>query len=188
MSCGTGALLCELDTRLCRWLSVTLLGSKNLLNCRSDLSGRGNPGPPKGQVFSVTFCRPTVSIHWGHVPSWRLLGFLKPPHLRTIMGSPSFEVPNTLRLFWLLSESTMFFTSLVEVLLFSQSTAPLAVPSMSACPGYQREKGLRDISHEVGECLSKLGTAFDLCLCDGNSVGNKMWRDVEIQTSCLVLS
>lgn len=140
MSCGTGALLCELDTRLCRWLSVTLLGSKNLLNCRSDLSGRGNPGPPKGQVFSVTFCRPTVSIHWGHVPSWRLLGFLKPPHLRTIMGSPSFEVPNTLRLFWLLSESTMFFTSLVEVLLFSQSTAPLVVPSMSACPGYQRGK------------------------------------------------
>lgn len=39
------------------------------------------------QLASLCKCR--------HLPPWRLLGFMKPLHLRTIMGSPSFEVPNT---------------------------------------------------------------------------------------------
>lgn len=186
MNCGTGALLCELDTRICKWPSVTLLGSKNLLDCRSDLSGRGNPGPPKGQVFSVTFCRPTVSgdtcllgdywVLWSH-PIWGLswdhqvLKCLTHWYCFGCWVNQPCSWPHLLR--WccsLRAQLHWWFPACLLVL------------------GTRGEKGLRDISHEVGECLSKLGTAFDLCLCHGNSVGNKMWRDVEIQTSCLVLS
>lgn len=187
MSCGTGVLLCELDAHICKWPSVTLLGSKNLLDCRSDLSGRGNPGPPKRQASLLHSVDQLCLL--GTLASLEITGFYEAIHLRTIMGSPSFEVPSTLRLFccWV-NQPCSLPHLLLRCCCSLRAQLHWWFPACLLVLGTRGEGGLGDISHEVGECLSKLGTAFGLCLCDGNSVGNEMWRDMEIQTSCLILS
>lgn len=189
MSCGTGVLLCELDAHVCKWPSVTLLGSKTCWTVGLIWVEGAVQGLPSVRSSLLD----SVDQLYLFIGDTCLLG-----DYRVLWSCPIWGLSWDHQILKCLAHWDCFGCwvnqpcSLPHLLLRCccslRAQLHCQFPACLLVLGTREEEGLRDISHEVGECLSKLGTAFGLCLCDGNSVGNKMWRDMEIQTSCLVLS